>query len=314
MSRRHDASPALAYRARPMKVWLNGNFVDASEAKLSIFDASVQHSVGLFETMGAINGRIFRGREHMRRLANSARDLLLTERLSVEPLVEAAQLAVSENGMQQSRVRLTITGGDLSELPATGRSTSDPTIFIIAQPPTPYPEEFFEQGVIVTVADGRLNPFDPMAGHKTINYWPRIRTLQVAASRGAAESLWFTVSNHLASGSVSNIFLVKDGSLMTPIARGEEEAGAIPSTVLPGITRAAIIELAEQKGLTILKRMLDIEDVLGADEVFLTNSSWGVLPVKGVERESIGDGAVGSLTRELRRGWEKLREDETANG
>jgi len=296
-----------------LTVWLNGRFVGRDEAKVSIFDAGFQHGVGLFETMSARHGVVFRAEAHMRRLADSARTLLLTEKLRIMPLVEAIEHTVRESGLDAARVRLTLTGGDLNLLQSRGQSVVDPTIIIVAQPPTEYPPAFFEAGVVVMIAGGRENPLDPMAGHKTLNYWPRIQQLQIAAGRGAGEAIWFTVSNHLSAGSVSNVFLVKGGSLHTPIARGEEEDGALASTVLPGITRRAIIDLAAGLGLGTSRRMLTIEDLLGADEAFLTNSSWGVLPVTGVERERIGAGNVGDMTKRLREAWLELVELETAN-
>ncbi len=295
-----------------MRVWLNGQFIDRDEARVSVFDAAVQHAVGLIETMLARNGRVFRAERHMQRLASSARDLRLTDSLRARPLVEAVNLAVRENELDAARVRLTITGGDLNLLQSERKSPADPTILIVAQPPTDYPDAMFEKGVLVTLADPRANPFDPFAGHKTLNYWPRIAALQVAAGRQAGESLWFGVSNHLASGCVSNAFLVKDGVLYTPIARGEEEPGALPSPVLPGITRATIIELADAMGLGTSKRLLDINAVLDADEVFLTNSSWGVLPVVAVEQHAIADGRVGEVTKRLRERWLDVVEDETS--
>jgi branched-subunit amino acid aminotransferase/4-amino-4-deoxychorismate lyase len=294
-----------------MLIWLNGQFLDSAAAKISVFDAGFQHGVGLFETMLARNGRIFRIEAHMHRLAGSSRELRLTERLRTDPLAEAAELVVQRNEMESARVRLTVTGGDLNLLQSAGRTQQDPTILIVAQPPTPYPDAFFEKGVTAVIADARSNPLSPMAGHKTLNYWPRIQALQQAAGRGAGEALWFTVSNHLASGSVSNVFLVRDGELLTPIARGEEEGGALPAPVLPGITRGVIIELADDLGIATHRRTLGINEVLGADEVFLTNSSWGVLPVIGLERESIADGAVGTLTQQLRTAWRETVERET---
>jgi len=294
-----------------MHIWLNGQFIDSTTAKISVFDAGFQHGVGLFETMLARNGRIFRAEAHMHRLAESAKGLLLSKRLRTAPLAEAAELTVQRNGMESARVRLTVTGGDLNLLQSAGRTQQDPTILIVAQPPTPYPDAFFEKGVTAVIADARSNPLSPMAGHKTLNYWPRIQALQQAAGRGAGEALWFTVCNHLASGSVSNVFLIKDGELLTPIARGEEEAGALPAPVLPGITRSVIIELADDLGLAVTKRTLDINDVLSADEVFLTNSSWGVLPVIGVEKENIAVGEVGEITTRLRESWLEVVEAET---
>lgn len=294
-----------------MLVWLNGKFVERDAASVSIFDAGFQHSVGLFETMRARNGAAFRGEAHVQRLAASARELMLSERLRVEPLADAVQLALQRNNMREARVRLTVTGGDLNLLQTEGRPAVDPTIAIVVQPPTQYPDHFFERGVIVAIADGRVNPLDPMAGHKTLNYWGRIRALQDAAAKRAGEAMWFSVSNHLAGGCVSNVFLVKDGALFTPIARGEEEHGALRAPVLPGITRAAIRELAEGIDIDCTSKMLDINDLLAADEAFLTNSSWGVLPVVGVEREKIATGEVGAITRRLREGWERLLDEET---
>lgn len=295
-----------------MQVWLNGQFVNRDDARISVFDAGFQHGVGLFETMIARNSAVFRAEAHMNRLAESAKELRLSDRLRIEPLVDAVNLTVRKNGLKEARVRLSLSGGDLNQLQAQGQSQVDPTIIIVAQPPTAYPPAFFEKGVLVTIADSRDNPLSAMAGHKTLNYWPRIQALQLAASRRAGESLWFSVTNHLCGGSVSNIFIIKDGELATPIARGEEAAGAIRAPVLPGITRRTIIELAESLDLTVQKRMLEIGDLLQADEVFLTNSSWGVLPVTAVEREQIGTGEVGPLTKQLRAGWLNVVNDETS--
>jgi branched-chain amino acid aminotransferase len=296
-----------------MLVWLNGKFIEHDKAAVSILDAGFQHGVGLFETMLARNGRVFRPHKHIERLIGSAKTLLLTERLRSDPLADAVQLTVEKNNLEDARVRLTVTGGNLNLLTASPEDRPDPTLLIVAQPPTQYPDKFFQHGVLVVAAEGRENPFHPMAGHKTVNYWPRIRALQMEAGRrGAAEVLWFTVTNHLASGCVSNAFLVKDGELITPIARGEEQQGMAPSCVLPGITRAAILELAAEEGIAIHRQMIDVRTLLEADEAFLTNSSWGVLPVVGVEDSTIGDGRVGDVTLQLREAWRGLVERETA--
>lgn len=294
-----------------MLVWLNGKFVPRESAMVSVFDAGFQHGVGLFETLTAHHGAAFRPQAHMSRLAQSARDLLLSDRLRIDPLVEAIDQVLQRNELQAARIRLSITGGDLNTLQATGRSQVDPTILIVAQPPTPYPDAFFEHGVTVIVAEGRDNPFNPMAGHKTLNYWPRIQALQRAAAKGAAEALWLDVSNRLSAGSVSNIFLVKDGALWTPTARGEQEVDAPSPPVLPGITRMVIIELAEALNIQVQRKTLDADELVQADEVFLTNSSWGVLPVVEVVGKQIGDGKVGPITNRLRQAWLDVIDQET---
>ena len=156
---------------------------------------------------------------------------------------------------------------------------------VTAAPPTQYDAGFFEQGITALIARPGANPFDPAAGHKTLAYWSRLRTLRQAAAAGAGEAIWLNVTNHLASGAVSNLFIVKDETLLTPYARGEEVPEALPAPVLPGITRAAVIELAHTLDLPVQRRMLSVNDLLEADEVFLTNSSWLVLPVSRVEKK-----------------------------
>lgn len=310
-------------------VFLNGRFVAGHEAMVSAFDAGLQHGVGLFETM---IGRLAEGRasvhrlgDHLDRLAGSAAALGLSESVRTHALAEAVCRTVEEAGRspegletERWRVRLTITGGDLNLLerrapgaggPGLAGEAITPTVLISAHPAVRYPDEMFERGVAAVIADVRSNPLDPFAGHKTLNYWGRLRELQRAAAARAGEAIVLQVSNHLAGGCVSNVFLVRGGALQTPIARGEEGGGAggkggafLPSPVLPGVTRREILEAAAEEGIGVEKRMLSIDDLLGADEVFLTNSSWGVLPVVRVEQHGIGSGEPGRWTRALRAG------------
>jgi branched-chain amino acid aminotransferase len=306
----------------PDTVFLDGEFLDPSRARVSALDAGFQHAVGLFETMHAIatedGPRVFRLWQHLERLAESASTLRLAESLEIGALGEAVVETVRRAEFDAARVRLTVTGGDLNLL-RDPQASARPTVMIHAQRATAYPDEMFERGVVVRVGDLRVNPFDPHAGHKTLDYWSRLRELQAAGAKGTAESLIFQVTNHLAGGAVSNAFVVKDGVLRTPIARGEEKevaehaqprvrtgqesSAAMPSPVLPGVTRRFVLSAARELGLETDRRMLTIDDVLGADEVFLTNSSWGVLPVIAMERERIGDAEPGGVTRKLRRAW-----------
>jgi branched-chain amino acid aminotransferase len=331
-------------------VFLNGAFLDPGVAKVSAFDAGFQHGVGLFETMlGGVQAGVPEPDDvwvvdlhfHLERLAASASELGLMQSLRTTALADAVLETVRRSGLPRARIRLTLTGGDLNMLTAARsgggeaggqRGGPDPTVMIVAQPATEYPDAMFEHGVAVTIADGRANPLNPFEGHKTLNYWWRLRELQHAGAKGGAEAVVLSVTNHLVGGCVSNIFLVKDGELLTPIARGEElevaspgsssaaaegveptaaaRAGAgkrtpavLPSPVLPGIVRSWVLSRAEIMDVPVRRRMLSITDLLAADEVFLTNSSWGVLPVVRVERETVAGGEVGPITRRLRRAW-----------
>lgn len=319
----------------PETVWINGKFLSRDDARVSAFDAGLVHGVGLFETMlaspirgdeAATRGRVFRIHHHMERVQASAAMLGLTESLKVRALQELVEHVVERSeitanayadpqqpALGRARVRLTITGGDLNMLGSTGKGPTDPTVMIVVQPATKYPAEMFEKGVRIVIAGMRTNPLDPFAGHKTLNYWGRLRELQAASSKGAAEALVLQVTNHLSGGAVSNIFAVKNGALHTPLARGEERrlgGEDLPSPVLPGVTRGAVIDIAESLRIGCATRRMEIADVLDADEVFLTNSSWGVLPVVEVEAKSIGEGVVGPLTRRIHERWIELVENE----
>jgi branched-chain amino acid aminotransferase len=318
-------------------VFLNGRFVPQDEARVSAFDAGLQHAVGLFETMIAVQRagawHVLHLHEHIARLSQSARILGLSDSLRTAALSEAVERTVrkageSLPGTRRLRVRLTVTGGDLNLLGRPERE-SLPGLMIVAQPATEYPPEMFERGVLATLAEMRANPLDPMQGHKTLNYWGRLRELQEAARRGAGEALVFGITNHLVGGCVSNAFVIREGIVMTPVARGEEEEVAsadetspedvalgapaprgrgavLPSPVLPGIVRRWVMDWALAEGVECRRRYLTLEDVLRADEVFLTNSSWGVLPVVRLEAETIARGEVGEITRRLVDAWRQL--------
>lgn len=324
----------------PVAVWLNGEFVEGDRAIVSAMDSGLQHGVGLFETMVASQGRVFQLMDHLARLQRSARDLRLSVALRINPLAEAVRRTAERAEEPRCRVRLTITGGSSFLRPgvpgatgATGawgaHAGADPTILIVAQPAAAYPDALYERGATVTLAHAKVSHADPWAGHKTLNYWWRLRELQEAGERGGAEALLFDTTNRLASGMVSNVFLIRDGVLRTPPARGDEAMSVSPGAhadaaseahshpppevapdaspprpVLPGCTRRAALDWAGEIGLGVSIEPLTIEDVLGADEIALTNSGWGALPVVRVESHVVGGGAPGPVTRALRAKWE----------
>lgn len=298
-----------------MKTYLNGRMLDDDQALVSTQDAGFQHGVGLFETMFATHGKVFRLDRHLARLKASATALGLSAQMETSPLAEAVEQTLAENQLEEARLRLTVTAGTVSLLRGDDGDALRvmQTVCVQASEPTAFAPGYFDQGVRVRLYGQGANPFDITAGHKTLNYWARLRSLRQAAAADCAEAIWLSVTNHLASGAVSNLFVVKDGKLMTPIARGEEKPDALPAPVLPGITRQAVIEVAEAQGVAAEKRMLTVEDLLEADEVFLTNGNWKVLPVVAVEQKDIANGKVGPLTQQLRQAVLALIETETTS-
>jgi branched-chain amino acid aminotransferase len=158
----------------------------------------------------------------------------------------------------------------------------------------------------IVLDEQKLNPYDVQAGHKTLNYFSRLNALRAANLRRAGEALWFNVHNYLQSGSISNVFLVKDGKLITPPTQQEMQEpavrDAIPyprSNVLPGVTRGAVMDFAKELQVSVQLAAITIEQVLSADEIFLTNSIMGVMPVCRIERKVIGEDKPGPLTSRL---------------
>lgn len=272
-------------------VFLNGQIVPAEHAAIAITDSSFLYGIGLFETMRADNGKVFRLQDHLARLNASARTLSIQNRFTDQQIEDAISRLLQANELTQARLRLSISNGPIQPdgKPATH-------LLITAAPLTAYPPEYYQKGIRVILTDWRQNPKDPYCGHKTTCYGPRLMALRDAHAKLAAEALWFTTENFLAEGSISNVFLVKDSRLYTP---------PLDTPVLPGIARKTVLELAEQLRLECLQQPLRIDDLLAAQEVFLTNVIMQVLPVVAVEAHTVGDGKVGAITQKLMAAYAK---------
>ena len=287
-------------------VWFNGSFVDDSEAHISPHDAGLLHGIGVFTTMRASKGVVQRLSAHLQRIRNSSEALSVPLIPSDEAITEAARELLTRNNLLDARLRLTVTRGVVTNDPVHG-PRAEPTTLLTAAAFEPYPQSLYENGMTVMVLnDQKLNPYDVQAGHKTLDYFSRMNALRNATQYGAQEALWFNVHNYLQSGSVSNAFIVKAGKLITPPTNDElkdESINAVTaypkSNVLPGTTRAAVIELAKASGVEVIRASISITDLLDADEVFLTNCSMNVMPVTRIERKTVGDEKPGQLTRTL---------------
>lgn len=288
------------------QTWINGEFVDEQTASVPLRDAGLLYAAGVFTTMRSFQGRVYRLREHLARLRQSCDALFIPLQYKDDALDEAIHELLRRNQTADARIRLTVTRGTTQQDPVHGMHIQ-PNVFCSAAPAEPYPEPFYARGMTVVLNDEyKLNPYDPQAGHKTLNYFSRLAALRNANKLGAGESLWFNVHNHLQSGSISNVFIVKDGGLLTPPTPQDMQdksiAQTIPypkSVVLPGITRAAVIELARRDGITVTPAALTVNDLLEADEVFLTNSMMQVMPVGRIERKAIGSDKPGPMTLKL---------------
>lgn len=280
-------------------VVLNGDIVPYEQARIAPFDSGFLHGIGLFETMRASGGAVPLLERHLARLHTSCRELDLAVELDSTAI--AAQIAelLEANGLTDARVRLTVSHGDMM---AADAQQPDPprTVLISAAPFSPYPDALYEKGMTVEVSSYYQNPMSPVCGHKTTSYMDRMYALRCAQKAGAGEALWFsTPEKWLAEGCVSNVFLVnKAAQVFTPPLRVPEKPEL--RLVLPGITRQRVIESAAAEGIPIEEKLLRIEDVLLASEIFITNSIMGIMPVVRVERHAVGTEKPGEITRRLR--------------
>jgi branched-chain amino acid aminotransferase len=268
------------------KVFLNDKLVDIDRAQVSVRDSGLLYGVGLFETMRSCNGVVFSLADHLDRLFFSAQSLNININYTKEQVADAVYQTLIANGLSDARLRLTVTGGTMSEEEQQRKST----LLVTATQFHPYPEQYYQKGATVILSSFKQNPSDPVSGHKSINYLPRMLALDMARQKAATEALWFTVDNRLAEGCISNVFLVKSSIVYTP---------PIETPVLAGVARKAVCQIAINNSIKLIEKNLFISDLLEADEVFLTNVIMQILPVTNIEAHKVGDGKVGAVTKKL---------------
>ncbi len=279
------------------KVFLNDELIDINEAHISVTDSGFLYGAGLFETMRSYNGVVFALKDHLDRLFTSAGTLSINNTYDKEYLTDAIYKALKANKLTDARLRLTLTNGPMAESEEQRKAT----LLITATKLQPYPAEYYKKGVMVILSPSRQNTFEPTSGHKTTSYFSRMIMLNSAHQKRAAEALWFTTNNQLAEGCVSNVFLVKDSVIYTP---------PIETPVLAGIARKTVCKIASTNSIKLVEKDLNIDDVLGADEIFLTNIIMQIMPVTSVEKHTVGDGKVGVMTKRLQISFNELIENQ----
>jgi branched-chain amino acid aminotransferase len=266
-------------------VWVNGALVPPGEPILAADDRGFTLGDGLFETMRAYGGRVFRLRAHLERLRSSAARL----GIPVPPdLEDAVRATLAASGLDSAAVRLTLTrgpGGDGLALPEPAR----PTVVITVRPYAPA-ERWYVDGARAVFSRGRLNEHALTAGMKRLGYLDQVTAQAEARAAGADEALFLDTAGHLAEGAASNLFLVAGGTLWTP---------PLSCGVLPGITRSVVIELAEAAGIPVREEPLAPGALRDASEAFLTSSLREVVPIVAIGGDPVGNGRPGPLTLRL---------------
>lgn len=257
-----------------MFVYLNNKIVPSAEAKVSVFDHGFLYGDGVYETMRVYDGVVFLIEEHLKRLHRSASLIGLDVPRSDDSIKGALYETLLANSLSDAYVRLTISRG-YGEIGLDPDLCKEPTFIIIAQKFKNYPRSYYEEGISLKIASVRRNikeALDPQI--KSLNFLNNILAKIEAGKAAANEAIMLNAAGHLAEGTISNIFFLKAGVLNTP---------AISCGILDGITRALVIDLALQNSIPVREGEFGPEELFGASEVFITNSTMEIMPVSKVD-------------------------------
>jgi len=281
-----------------MLIYFNGKLVPREEARVSVFDHGLLYGDGVFEGIRVYEGNIFRLVEHIDRLFESAKTIGLEMHMTIEEVQQATIDTVAANGLRDAYIRLVVTRGE-GDLGIDPAKCDKPTIFIIVSTISLYPPEFYDKGISLVTASTRRIPMECLDPRiKSLNYLNNILAKIEARKSGSPEAVMLNNYGRVAECTADNIFLSKNGELVTPLST----EGA-----LPGVTRAAVLGLARQIGLKTRKTLMGLHDLYNAHEVFLTGTGAEIVPVVSLDGRTIGDGKPGEVTGRLFEEFRKLR-------
>lgn len=268
-------------------VYVNGEMVPMKEAKISVFDRGFQYGDGVFEGLRAYDGKIFKLREHTDRLFRSARAIGIVMPITKEEFNDAVKRVIRENGFRDAHIKPQVTRGIAWKLGLDPRNTTAPNIVI---PARPIGKSMFEadKGFKLAAVSVRKIPamcLDPRV--KSINYLVNILARMEAIASGADEAIMLDIHGYVSEGAGDNIFLVKNGELYTSEVQD----------ALEGITRQTVIELAVRMGIKVHETRLTLYDVYNADEIFITGSGAGIVPVTEVDKRIVPSQGIGRVTK-----------------
>jgi len=271
-------------------IYLDGEFVPEEEAKVSVFDHGMLYGDGLFEGIRAYHGRVFKLKEHLDRLYQGARAIMLQIPLTKDEMQEMVLETLRRNNLRDAYIRLVVTRGK-GDLGLDPRKCPRPTVFCIAAGIKLYPDELYEKGLEVATVSTRRNIPEALNPQiKSLNYLNNILAKIEGNLIGVPEAIMLTNEGYVAEATGDNIFIIKDGTLITPPAY---------LGILKGITRNTVMELAQKRNIPVEEKAFTRYDIYVADECFLTGTAAEVIPVVKVDSRPIGAGSPGEITRML---------------
>jgi branched-chain amino acid aminotransferase len=277
-------------------IYIDGKYVPAEQASVSIFDHGFLYGDGVFEGIRAYGGRVFRLEEHVRRLYDSAQAIMLRVPISQEEMSEAILETLRKNNLKDGYIRPIVTRGR-GDLGLDPLKCPVPSIIIVAVEWGAMYGDLYEKGLTAVTVTVRRNPPDTLPPNiKSLNYLNNIMAKIEANIKGGNEAIILDSQGRISEGSGDNIFIIKDGKIYTPYTINN----------LKGITRDAVMELARAKGVPIIERDVGLFDLYTADEIFVTGTAAEVAPVARVDGRVIGDGKPGAVTREFMAAFKEL--------
>ncbi|EGL82143.1 branched-chain amino acid aminotransferase [Caldalkalibacillus thermarum TA2.A1] len=278
-------------------IFMDGEFVTKDEAKVSVYDHAFLYGDGVFEGVRAYSGNVFKLKEHLERLYNSAKVIMLEIPYTMDEMEHIVCETLRKNNLEDAYIRIVVSRGK-GNLGLDPFTCGRPQVIVIAEALALYPKEFYEKGLeIVTVATRRNRPDVLSPKIKSLNYLNNILVKIEAHLAGVKEAMMLNTEGYVVECSGDNIFIIKDGVLYTP----PTYLGA-----LEGITRNAIIDLAREKGYVVKEEPFTQYDVYTADEVFLTGTAAEVIAVVKVDGRVIGNGRPGPHTQVLLQAFREL--------
>ena len=273
-----------------MLIYIDGEFLPKAEAKVSVFDHGLLYGDGVFEGIRSYNGRVFKLDEHLERIYDSAKSIMLQIPIPIETMKEKVLETLRLNHLTEAYIRLIVTRG-VGDLGLDPDKCPQPTIIIIADKITLYPPKFYEEGLEIVTASIRRNYAEAINPRiKSLNYLNNILAKIEGKQAGAEEVLMLNAEGYVVECSGDNIFWIKNEVLVTP---------PVHMGILEGVTRNSVIDLAREAGMQVEERVFTRHDLYIADECFLTGTAAEVIPVVKIDQRSIGDGQPGKITQKL---------------
>ena len=273
-----------------MKIYVDGEYYAENDAKVSVFDHGLLYGDGIFEGIRFYNGRVFKLDEHLDRLYDSGKAILLTLPLDRDQLREAVLETCRQNGLRDGYIRLLVTRGK-GNLGLSPDRCPKASVIIIAATIQLYPPEKYETGmVMVTCATRRTSPAALLPAVKSLNYLNNIMAKIEANHAGADEGLMLNEEGYVAECTGDNLFVVKHGRVVTP---------PISAGALRGITRQVVFDVCEEFGIPIREAQMTRYDIYTADECFLTGTAAEVIAAIELDTRAIGNGKPGPVTQRI---------------